>query len=103
MDRQPHPSHDRTTLVRVLSLGAAALLALGVAALVGHFGLRWLEPIGLIGFLAAVGWLSLTKANTCRCPACGRELRRPPESTEFVCGPCRRVWVTRGFGFSLRD
>jgi len=48
----------------------------------------------LLVFFACFGLL-LFRANTTRCPRCGRRLRRPRRTTDFVCHDCDVTWLCR--------
>ena len=104
MERRPHPTYDRTTFRRAMAcVGAAMVSILGAGAgfAVGAEG--WPVWLGGVGFLAGVIALVRTPVNRCRCPACGEQLSRPIDSTEFPCGRCGVAWQTRGFGHSILE
>jgi hypothetical protein len=102
MEQLSHPSHDRATGLRAAWGQAGAMLSMGTFAMAVHLGVKWMEFVGVGGFLAAAAGLSLIPVNRCCCPRCGRVLLRPADSTEFVCDSCGVVWSTRCFGGSLR-
>jgi hypothetical protein len=94
MEQSPHPEHERhihrrTTVGWLLCFPSLALLAFDLFA-------PWGKWVGVTGLLAVVViFLSASaQVNRCRCPTCGRELRRSTDENPFTCEPCGVAWTT---------
>jgi hypothetical protein len=104
VERRLHPRHDREWLGRMAVLIVVLALSAGLAGVQAWLGRSspWGVVPGLLVFLGlALIWGP--RINSCPCPSCGQQLRRPPDTTDFVCEGCRVVWWTRGFGSYWRD
>ena len=95
MEQRPHPDHDRRVIRRAL---AGLLLAFPSLPLFAFE--PWGKWAGATGFLAGVGVLLGAPVNRCRCPGCGRLLRRGLDASAFRCDGCGVAWTTRCYGGS---
>ncbi|MFO0810140.1 MAG: hypothetical protein U0746_16085 [Gemmataceae bacterium] len=104
MERRPYPSYDCVTIRRMAAGFVGAMLSILVPGMAVAAGAQpWVLHVGIAGFLAASVWVVRTPVNRCRCPTCGDPLARPADTTEFPCGRCGIVWVTRVYGESVLE
>lgn len=93
MEQRPHPDHDRRVLRRELAGLLVAFPSLPLFAVE-----PWGAWVGAVGFLTGAGVLLSIPVNGCRCPSCGRVLRRALDAAAFRCGGCGVTWTTRCYG-----
>jgi hypothetical protein len=104
MQRHLHPTYDREWLLRMAAMAGALALSLGFGAVGTWLGGMsvWGVALGFVIFLG-LAWRWGPGINSCVCPSCWRRLRRPSDTTDFVCEDCRTVWWTRGTGYYWLD